>query len=182
MQQHPGLNKFFYNLSVAARRVEERKLSHEELRGHLRKIKIVASQSPKKSVISAELSRIEKNLSDLITKRISYPKRPTIEEKKEVRSLQEKEEELDKKIEKVNVLLSKLGKKVDEEQFKKQLEEELDNNSKKSPEEELEEKLYELESKYYDMADNQKYPKETLDAIKDKISNLKEKIRIIRNK
>ena len=179
MQLHPGLRKYFYSLSLATKKIENNKLAREQLRGHLRKIRLVASQSPKKSVISSELAKLEQNLSELIEQKLRHP-RSTLEEKKGLVKLKEKEFELNQKIEKMNELLAKLGKKVDESEIKKQLDEEI--HVKPSLLEELEEKLYSLESRYYDLENNEKYSEEDLAKLKNKIQDLKDKIWDLKNR
>lgn len=177
MQIHPGLKKYFSNLSRAAKSVETRKEGREKLRGYLRKIKIVSSQTAKKSVISSEIQKLEKHIEELLNKKLGISAK---EGKKSSKILQEKEELLDAKIAKMNELLSKLGKKVDENEFKQQLLNEEDQP--KSVVEELEEKLYALETKYYELRDNPNIRNELLINIQEKISALKEKIRELKER
>ncbi|MEK6886969.1 MAG: hypothetical protein AABW88_03985 [Nanoarchaeota archaeon] len=180
MQLHPGLRKYFYSLSSASKRVQDKKLAREQLRGHLRKIKIVSSQSPKKSVISSELAKLEQNLSEIIEKKMQFPKKTSLDEKRTLVRLKEKESELNQKIEKMNELLFKLGKKVNEEEVKKQLDDEI--HDKPTLLEALEEKLYVLESKYFDLENTQKYSEDELSNLKSKIRELKDKLWALKNR
>ena len=173
---HPGLPLLLRNLSLASHKVQERKLHREKLHGYLRKIKIVSSQSAKKSVISQELQLLEKHIAQMLKKKI--PAGPSKKEEKLLEVVRGREQELDMKIKKVNVLLSQLGKKVNEESFKK----ELSQPEEQSVVEQLEEKLYALEQKYYDIQENPNVSAEALASINVKISMLKEKIREIKNK
>ncbi|HME87453.1 MAG TPA: hypothetical protein VKE88_03510 [Candidatus Nanoarchaeia archaeon] len=175
MMTHPGLPKMLRHLSLASQKVEERKLHREKLRGYLHKIKIVSAQSAKKSVISQELQKMEQHIAQMLKKKIKYE--PSEKEKHLLDVVKNREKELDMKIKKVNELLSKLGKKVNEEQFKQEL-----SQPEKSLTEELEEKLYLLEQKYYDVQDNPNISEEALLMVKVKISELKEKIREVKDR
>ncbi len=169
---HPGMKKLFYNLSLAAKKVNEQQISRDKLRGYLQKIRIVAAQSPKKSVISAELEKLEKHISIMLDKKLGVS-RISKKEYESHAQLKKKEEELDLKIQKLNELLEKVGKKVNEESLKEQLNEEI----KPSLVEEMEDKLYALEAKYYELKDNPSYPESLLERIKERISASKEKLR-----
>ncbi len=170
-----GLKKLFYNVSIASRKIEERRAERDKLRGYLRKIKIVASKSAKKSVIHDEVARLESHISDMLDKKLVYVRAGANAEALD--KVKQKESELNDKIEKLNELLAKVGKKVDEGTLLKQLEEE-----KPDLVDELEEKLYSLEAKYNEMIESPNYPKEALDKVKDKISMLKEKVRELKNR
>jgi len=169
---HPGLQKLFYNLSLASKKVEERHRSHEKLSGYLQKIKIVASRSPKKSVIHSEVVQLEKHISEMLSKKMHIPKGP--DNASELMKLKQKEAQLDGKIAQMNVLLSQVGKKISEKKLKEQL-------GKRDELEELEEKLYSLESKYHELEETD-VPASLLENVRDKISLLKEKIRELKNK
>ena len=173
---HPGLKKFFINLSVASRKVEQRVKGREKLRSHIRKIKIVSERTAKKSVIHEEIKQLEKHLEQVLDKRLGANGQDIA---KEHERLKEKEEEMDAKISKLNELLAKVGKKIDEGELKEQLDEETDNSSLI---EQLEDKLYSLESRYHEMEIHPDSPKEVLDKVKDKISDLKERIRELKNR
>ncbi len=180
MELHPGLRRLFSNLSIASRKVEERKFERERLRGYLRKIRIVAEKSPKKSVIHEEIKNLEKHFDEVLDKKLRHV-RPGVskEEREEVERLKHKEKDLSEKIARLNDILGKLGKKVDEKKLLQQLDEQKERPSLID---ELEEKLYTLESKYYEVENDPKYPREILDKIKGKISSLKEKIRYLKTK
>jgi DNA repair exonuclease SbcCD ATPase subunit len=168
MPLHPGLKKFFINLSVASRKVEQRIQGREKLRSHIRKIRIISERTAKKSVIHEEIKQLEKHLEGVLDKRLGKPSGESLERVKQ------KEIELNSKIAKLNELLSKVGKKIDEGALKEQLEEETDQSSLI---EQLEDKLYSLESRYNEMEKHPDSPKELLNKVKDKISDLKERIR-----
>lgn len=171
---HKGLRKLFYNLAVAAKKVEERTREREKLTGYLRKVKIISSRSPKQSAIHEELAKLEEHLSKLLDKKLHLKYSSAKEHETISKRLHEKEEELNAKIARLNKLLFKVGKKVNTEKFKKQL-------GKTNPLiGQLEEKLYSLESKYYKM--EEKYPANALSKLKEKISSLKEKIRELKDK
>lgn len=159
-----GLQKLFTNLSIAARKVEDRKLAREKLRGYLQKVRIVAEKSSKKSA-SEDVVKLEKHVSEMLSKKVQL-----VPKEEESKKLKQKENELDEKIAKLNELLAQVGKKISKEKLLKQLEE-------PSEIEELENKLYSLESKYQEIKDNPEYPPETLNRISEKISLLKERIR-----
>ncbi len=171
-----GLRKLFSNLSIAARKADDRKIAREKLHGYLRKIKIVSSRSSKQSVIHEEIKKLEKHLAKLLDQKLSMRFPATDEEVKTLKNVHAKEEELTEKIKKLNELLAHLGKKVNEKQFVKEL------GPERNPTEieKFEDKLYALEAKYHEVED--KYPAESLAKLKDKISNLKEKIREIKTK
>jgi chromosome segregation ATPase len=172
------LQKYFSTLSRASKIVQERKEGREKLRGYLKKIKIVSSQTAKKSVISAEIERLEKHIAEMLDKRMG---KVNIKKEKEImHELKHKEKEVDEKIHKLNELLARIGKKVDEEKFKEELTEEEPDNS--AIIEELENKLYALESKYLEVKDNKKISQDLLDTIKYKISLLKEKLRELKSR
>jgi chromosome segregation ATPase len=175
---HQGLKKLFVNLSLATKKAEERKERREKLQGYLRKIKIVAAQSPKRSVISSELKKLESHIAEMLHKKIKIDT-SSKERQPELSKLKEKEQLLDSKIAKLNELLSKVGKKISEDKLKKQLEQELKS---KSVIEEIEDKIYSLESKYYDLKKDPEHSEELLNRIQERISALKEKIREIRNR
>lgn len=172
-----GLRKLFVNLSIASKKVSERKEQREKLQGYLKKIKIVSAQSVKKSVISSEIEKLERHISQMLDKKLKHSKNSKAEIE-HIKELKRKEKELNEKIKKLNVLLAKVGKKVDEEQVKEQLSE----PEKPSLIEVLEEKLYLLESKYEEVKQNRTYPEEALLKIEEKISDLKEKIRELKVK
>ena len=172
MPVHPGLKKFFINLSVASRKVEQRIKGREKLRSHIRKIRIISERTAKKSVIHEEIKQLEKHLEGILNKRLKLVKEPQLEEKYE--RVKQKEVELNSKISKLNELLAKVGKKIDEGTLREQLGEETDQRSLI---EQLEDKLYSLESRYHEMEEHPDSPKELLDKVKDKISDLKERIR-----
>lgn len=157
-----GLQKLFTNLSIAARKVEDRQLAREKLQGYLQKIKIVAEKSSRKSA-KEDVVKLEKHVSEMLSKKVQL-------KSEESKKIKEKEHEMDEKISKLNELLAQVGKKVNKEKLLKQLE-------SSSPLEELENKLYDLESKYYELHDNPECPPDLLENIREKITTLKEKIR-----
>ncbi len=174
---HPGLKKLFSSLSIASKRVAQRREAEEKLRSYLRKIKIVSSQSSKKSVMTSELQHLEKHISDMLDTKLSLVNLHGHEKQHELTRLKEKEQELDEKIVKLNELLAQVGKKVNEKKLLEQLEE-----KQSSPMiDELEEKLYSLETRYHVMKDDPKYPEALLNNVREKISALKEKIRELKN-
>jgi chromosome segregation ATPase len=178
MEQTRGLRKLFLNLSLASKAVAARHTRREELQGYLRKIKIVASRSAKKSVIHDEIAKLENHLSELLDRKLHIAKSTSKKEGELVHRVKEREQELHEKIAKLNELLAQVGKKVNEKKLLTQ----LDEPEPVSRLEELEHKLYELESKYYSMQDNPDYPERILANIRERISALKEKIRELKNK
>jgi len=172
---HPGLQKYFSTLSRATKVVQERRAGKEKLRGYLNKIKIVSAQTAKKSVISSEIQQLEKHIEQMLDKKLA---KADISKQKEInKQLKDKEDELNSKISKLNELLAKVGKKVEENEFKEELgEEKVDSVS------ELESKLYVLETKYLSLKENKQVPDYMIKNLSEKISLLKEKIREIKNK
>lgn len=169
LQMQKGLKKLFYNLAIAAKKAEKRKQEREKLRGYLKKVRIISSRSPRQSAIHEELTKLEQHLSTMLDKKLHLKYSSAKQQELISKRLSEKEKELDAKIARLNKLLFKVGKKVNTEEFKKQL-------GKANPLiEQLEEKLYSLESKYYEIEG--KYPPDALSNLKEKISILKEKIR-----
>ena len=177
MPLHPGLKKFFINLSVASRKVDQRIKGREKLRGHIRKIRIISERTAKKSVIHEEIKQLEKHLGSILDKKLRAVKEPGVVEERE--RLKQKELELNSKVSKLNELLAKVGKKIDEGTLIEQLGEETDQGSVI---EQLEDKLYSLESRYKDMEEHPDSPKEVLDKVKEKISDLKGRIRDLKNR
>lgn len=176
MSMHPGLQKYFSNLSRAAKVVGARQEGKEKLRSYINKIKIVSSQTAKKSVISSEIQKLEKHLEEMLNKKLGISKNEKISSS----ALKEKEEILDAKIAKMNELLAKVGKKVDEQEFKEQLM--TEEEQPKPVVEELEDKLYTLESKYFNLREDPLINNDLLVNIQDKIAALKEKIRELKSR
>lgn len=165
-----GLRKLFCNLAVATKKSEDRRIAREKLHGHLRKIRIISSRSPRQSVIHDEITRLEKNLTKVFDTKLHLKDSRAREQESTLNRINKKEAELNAKIERLNKLLFKAGKKVNIEKFKKSL-----GNEKSSLMDQLENKLYELEAKYHKIESN--YPEKDLANLKEKISSLKQKIR-----
>lgn len=171
---HPGLRKLFYNLSTSSRIVENRMQQRHSLQAQLKKVKFVSHNLPKGKRISSEIEKLEKSLSDVLDRKSEFSKHLESQKEKEMmKSLKSKEDELNDKLSKLNDLLAKVGKKVNEHVLLEQLSEE----KQPSIVEQLEDKLYSLESRYHQMKEDPKYPEELLDSISSKISQLKERIR-----
>jgi len=170
---HSGLKRLFYNLSVASKKVEDRKRSREKLHGYLRKIKIISARSSKQSVIHDELAKLERHLSQTLDKKLHLRESQSKSDREKLERFHKKEQELNEKITRVNEILAKVGKKVNEEKFKK----ELGKAEKPSMVDKLEGKLYALEARYHKLEENPEQSEEGLLKIKETISKLKEKIR-----
>jgi len=176
---HPGLRKLFYNLSTSSRIVENRMNQRHSLQQQLKKVKIVSYKLPQGKKISSEIEKLEKSLSEVLDRKSGFSGHLEKKKKKEMmKNLKSKEDELNDKLLKLNDLLAKVGKKVDEHLLLEQLSEE----KQPSMVEQLEDKLYSLESRYHQMKEDSKYPESLLDNISNKISELKEKIRTLKNK
>lgn len=176
---HPGLQSLFRNLSVASKRVEERRLARDKLYQFLKTMKKASKSSVflKRGELQKEMDKLEEHISHIIDRKLIARREGLTKEK--TKKIKNKEELLDRKIKRVNQILSKLGKKVNERKFSKQLEKETKVSE---PAIDVEEMLYRLEIKYYEIKENPKHSPEALKRIEDKISELKEKIRELKNK
>ena len=168
---HPGLRKLFYSLTVGARNVQERQTEREQLHTRLKKIKHVLPTT-KKSDMKKEIEKLEKHLNSILDKKLHLKESRSKKVKDQLKKLKNKEKELDGKIKTLNGLLSKVGKKVNSEKFKKEL-----NTSKETPLDKLEHVLYALEQKYNELKEHPGRSPEVLKRVKSKITELKEKIR-----
>lgn len=172
---HKGLKRYFYYLSQAAQKVEERKHAKLQVHEHMQKIKTIA---PRQWKMTAELTKLENHLAQVLEKKLQLKEGTSHKEKVALERLHAKEKELDTKVKSLNELLAKLGKKVDESKLKEQ----LGTHTKESSQlEQLEEKLYMLERKHAELRDKG-YSESDLRTVSDKISMLKAKIREMRNR
>src|SRR5690349_11893841 len=112
---HPGLRKLFYNLSTSSRIVENRMNQRHSLQQQLKKVKIVSYKLPKGKKISSEIEKLEKSLSEVLSRKSGFSGHLESQKEKEMlKNLKSKEDELNDKLSKLNDLLAKVGKKVDE--------------------------------------------------------------------
>jgi len=162
---HQGFKKLFYSLSKSTNIIEKRRASHERLHKQLRVIK-ASSNLVRKKDLKKEIEKLEKHLVEFLAHKTTARRKKDTISKKEV--------ELNAKIRLVNELLANLGKKVDETKFKRDLEK---KQKAKQLLNDLEDRLYDLEAKYYEIKENPKHSEKVLLAIENKISMLKEKIR-----
>ncbi len=171
-----GVRRLFYNLSLASKKVEARRLVKERLQEQLQKIKIVSRRYPRKTVLAAQITKLEKHISEAMGKKAEHEKIAQSQKEREaLKTLHQKEKQLNEKIAKLNDLLAQVGKKVNEKKLLQQLEE-------PSLLEELEHKLYALEAKYHLLKEDPRYSEEALASVSEKISLLKERIRELRNR
>jgi hypothetical protein len=170
---HRGLRKLFYNLAIASKKVEDRDVKRELLYSQLRKVKRASINKP----MSRDVERLEQQISELFEKKISLAKQHDPEEKLMFQKLKQREKEIDEKISKMNEILAKVGKKVDEGEFKSHI-----MNKSKRKIDEFEDKLYSLEIMYLKVKEDDSVPVEKIDELRERISALKEKIKEIKEK
>jgi len=177
---NPDVYDFLSSLGRAAKRVEEKKTSTEELKHHLKRVKSLISKE-KKHELSKELKELENRIFETVEKgqkgvHMSPEVRLSVEKLKD--ELERVKEKYDKTVmekeEKINLLNDRIRIYADKI---RQLnpKEEKSNKKEKIDVFTIKKQVEVLEKKYDEL--KEKYPEEDLKPVKERLENTKQRLR-----
>lgn len=163
--------RMFTHLTLASKKAEEKQLAREKVKKQIGKIRKASLETypPKKKVVDREITKLEKNIADMLEKENTIIKTQKKDEES-INELQDKTGAINEKLEKLNEMLLSLNaqsEKIPEPQLPQEHLSTLQHN------------LSLLEQKHEVLKRSGQHNPEVLTRIEQRINSLKQKLGLL---
>ncbi len=168
---HAKVSLFLKNLSLAQKKINERKTAKEELSRQFKKVKDISLPKTKQPILERELKELQNKISNVV----EAEKKLVTQQQRDFFMTKELERRINAFEQKINEFLSyRKERQIKVEALEKKIKKNVMTRTQRKNN--LQQQIKKLEDKYNLIKKSKQYNPELLEKIEERINNLKQKL------